>query len=206
MHIATKEQPTQIHIPSLFQPSSSAIPVIDPKLKHLGRVWINMKHVQHSTAVERWLCRHPHPPSLCMLHQSGRCNAGVKCNQTHVHSAHMTAVRETLLALPFNNCCYAHGDVASRREDFRAMVMRHVIELRKEGCQPIRVHPTWIAVTTYWDRFLKAERTSGKNQGDRVFRWLFARLSSPHYSPINVGLGNAADASPANRIGPSTKH
>eukprot|EP00667_Euglena_gracilis_P019433 EG_transcript_20831 len=175
------ETPSKIHIPHLFQPSSTSLPVIDPMLKHFGRVWINMKYVEHTGAVRRWICRDSHQPSLCMLFQRGRCSAGTKCNQAHVNVQHMEDVRHLLLSIPFSNCCFEHGDLASRREAFRVTVKRRPIELKRTG-QLIPVPANCIAVTAFWDRFIKAEKTKAAQDPDRVIRFPWQRVCRLHQS------------------------
>eukprot|EP00667_Euglena_gracilis_P003815 EG_transcript_3829 len=175
------ETTSKIHIPHLFQPSSTSLPVIDPMLKHFGRVWINMKYVEHTGAVRRWICRDSHQPSLCMLFQRGRCSAGTKCNQAHVNVQHMEDVRHLLLSIPFSNCCFEHGDLASRREAFRVTVKRHPIELKRMG-QLIPVPANCIAVTAFWDRFIKAEKTKASQDPERVIRFPWQRVCRLHQS------------------------
>eukprot|EP00669_Euglena_mutabilis_P003200 TRINITY_DN1413_c0_g1_i5.p1 TRINITY_DN1413_c0_g1~~TRINITY_DN1413_c0_g1_i5.p1 ORF type:complete len:155 (-),score=7.02 TRINITY_DN1413_c0_g1_i5:586-1002(-) len=73
-----------IQISSLFKPSLTSVPVIDPELKQLGRIWLDDKSLEPTAAVDRWRRRDPHPPSLCMLFQRPllRWAVATKCMPT----------------------------------------------------------------------------------------------------------------------------
>jgi len=147
-----------VHIPNLFKPSPSSIPVIDPQLKHLGRVAIPNQLVSPTAAIERWRRRDPHPPSLCMLFQLGRCHAGADCNQVHADPVYVDSIRRTLGALPHSTCCFGHGDVPSYRADFRKMLEERGVQLNLTGQPPILIPADRLAMTLYWDRILKSRR------------------------------------------------
>eukprot|EP00668_Euglena_longa_P015463 GGOE01019545.1.p1 GENE.GGOE01019545.1~~GGOE01019545.1.p1 ORF type:complete len:540 (-),score=57.79 GGOE01019545.1:314-1933(-) len=172
-------QASAIHVPSLFKPSPACVPVIDPELKHLGRVWLPTKHLEHTAGVERWVRRDAHPPSLCILFQDGRCNAGRQCNQIHADPAHIEAVRSAVRLLPRNNCCYAHGDVPSQREDFRRFLEEHGLELICPGAEPLPIPVEWVAMTMFWDRFLRTKRNQ-KGRPSGAFRFSAQRVCKLH--------------------------
>eukprot|EP00667_Euglena_gracilis_P005017 EG_transcript_5046 len=171
-----------LDLASLFQPRPTAIPVIVHELKQFGPLWIETKHIEHTRAVERWLLRQPNPPSMCLLRQRKRCHVGEACNQVHINPAHLLLIRQALSHVPCNTCCPKHGDLASLREDFHAMVQSHPIELRLDWTEPLPMPPERIAITRYWDRFLKAERVSKKKQPGRVFRFTPSRVCPLHQS------------------------
>eukprot|EP00667_Euglena_gracilis_P003853 EG_transcript_3867 len=146
--------PSGLNVPSLFQPSRTSIPVIDPKLKQFGRLWISMHRVEHTKAVERWISADPRQSSLCLLYSKGECNAGDKCNQLHVERAYTQAIRDYLTPLEISNCCFGHGDIASIRPDFQNLLRLHPLELVTDVGKCISVPSNCLAVTTFWDQHL----------------------------------------------------
>ena len=140
---------------SLFQPREGALPVIDPHLKHLGRFWIDCKKLVRTEGIARYQVNHPHPPSLCLLYQEGRCNAGSKCNQIHVKRSHMKNLRKALAAAPPSNCCLRHGDLASGRTDVRKLLEEHPLEIKLGRGASVRFPSHAVAITTYWDKYLR---------------------------------------------------
>eukprot|EP00906_Rhabdomonas_costata_P000853 RCo001176 len=99
---------TVLPVSSLFQPSSEAIPVLDPELKAYGRLWLPKAWVELTLGLGR--C-HPsikgdsHPSSLCLLYQAEKCQAGPHCHQIHVRREGMAAVRAALKVPVVQNCC-----------------------------------------------------------------------------------------------------
>eukprot|EP00667_Euglena_gracilis_P019234 EG_transcript_20578 len=141
---------------------------------------LDPQRVQPTKAIERWQARPSQAPFLCQMHCAGRCTAGEACNQVHADPTYVAAVRELLSQVPVANCCPSHGDLASLREDFQAMMLNHPLELRPGCIDPIPVPRECLAITKYWDRFLKAERVSKKKQQGRVFRFTTQRVCKAH--------------------------
>ena len=72
---------------NVLRPRVDAVPVLHPKIRHIGRVWLDEGSFQTTQGLHRWRSRDPasRPPSLCLRQQSGRCFAGERCNQMHLH-------------------------------------------------------------------------------------------------------------------------
>eukprot|EP00667_Euglena_gracilis_P006069 EG_transcript_6114 len=130
------------------------MPIVDPSLKDFGRLWIPLEQFECTKALRRFLGGAQIQPSLCMLHQKGHCNGGPKCNQAHVQLPFMRRIRQALQARPFNNCCVAHGDLASQRSDFQAMARQRPLRL-KLGNVLIALAPTVLAMTEYFDCYIQ---------------------------------------------------
>lgn len=115
-----------------------------------------MSVITHTSGVDRYHSNHPHSPSLCMLFQRGRCNAGQQCNQIHVDRPYAAAIRQLLHTTPLNNCCDEHGDIASQDSKFVAeFAHTPFVELRSEGYPSIRLSRTKIGRTEFWARVHK---------------------------------------------------
>eukprot|EP00668_Euglena_longa_P007077 GGOE01008450.1.p1 GENE.GGOE01008450.1~~GGOE01008450.1.p1 ORF type:complete len:578 (-),score=81.65 GGOE01008450.1:791-2452(-) len=98
-------------------------------------------------------------------------------------------VQQPVQVVPASNCCTTHGDIASKREDFQEMMKNHIVQLRRDGLEPIPINPSLLAITKYWDPFLKAERMSKKKQRDRVFRFTAQRVCKLHqFNRCNYGV------------------
>eukprot|EP00667_Euglena_gracilis_P030411 EG_transcript_41950 len=141
---------TTLAAATLLQAKPNCLPVVDPQFKQLGRVWLDPQRVQPTKALERWQARPAQAPFLCQLHGAGRCTAGEACNQVHADPTYIAAVRELLSQMPVVNCCPSHGDLASLREDFQAMMLNHPLELRPGCIDPIPVPRECLAITKYW--------------------------------------------------------
>lgn len=146
--------PTSIF--DLFQPRPEALPIIHPLFKSVGKLWVPLSVITHTSGVDRYHSNHPHSPSLCMLFQRGRCNAGQQCNQIHVDRPYASAIRQLLHTTPLNNCCDEHGDIASQDSKFVAeFAHTPFVELRCEGYPSIRLSRTKIGRTEFWARMHK---------------------------------------------------
>ena len=73
---------------NVLRPRVDAVPVLHPKIRHIGRVWLDEGRFFTTQGLHRWRSQDPdsRPPSLCLLQQSGRCFAGERCNQMHLHA------------------------------------------------------------------------------------------------------------------------
>eukprot|EP00667_Euglena_gracilis_P027044 EG_transcript_33086 len=151
-------QPTWSAV-QLFEPSPTAMPIIDAELKHYGRLWVPLGCVAPTKALARWQKGGKHQPALCAAYQAGQCPAGEACANAHVLAPFVAEVRRVLLERPFVNCCHEHGDLASKRADFQALLRRRRVEFRSEaGAIPIL--PAWLAVTAFFDSVAKEDPTS----------------------------------------------
>eukprot|EP00668_Euglena_longa_P010407 GGOE01012601.1.p1 GENE.GGOE01012601.1~~GGOE01012601.1.p1 ORF type:complete len:495 (-),score=83.86 GGOE01012601.1:2499-3953(-) len=139
---------------SLFRPRDCALPVIDPELKHLGRFWIDLRKIIKTYGLARYQTNHPHPPSLCLLYQEGRCNAGAKCNQIHVKRSHMKNLHKAIYAQQVTNCCVEHGDLGAGRQDIRTFLLEHQVEVKLQDGTIVPIPPNHIAITNHWERCL----------------------------------------------------
>eukprot|EP00669_Euglena_mutabilis_P013374 TRINITY_DN8284_c0_g1_i1.p1 TRINITY_DN8284_c0_g1~~TRINITY_DN8284_c0_g1_i1.p1 ORF type:complete len:191 (+),score=44.07 TRINITY_DN8284_c0_g1_i1:33-575(+) len=137
----------------VFQPTAVAMPVVDPLLKEYGRLWIPARHIEPTKALRRWLAGVPNQASLCILHQKGDCHGGNKCNQAHVRPEYVALVREALLSRSYINCCLQHGDLASRRIDFRSVIGKRGLEL-KAGTQVMPFPLECLAITAYFECYM----------------------------------------------------
>eukprot|EP00667_Euglena_gracilis_P017543 EG_transcript_18505 len=143
----------------LFQPSPDSVPVIDPALKPYGRLWVPLGCVAPTKALARWQKGGKHQPALCAAYQAGQCPAGEGCANAHVLVPFMTEVRRFLLERPFANCCHEHGDLASKRPDFQALLRRRRVEFCSEA-GTIPILPAWLAVTAFFDTAAKEDPAS----------------------------------------------
>lgn len=145
--------PAMPSIMDLYEPAANSMPVVDPSLKHFGRLWVPLRFVEPTKALRRWLSGIHQQPSLCLLHHTGQCNGGSKCNQAHINPTFMQEVRDALHTHPFSNCCLGHGDFASRRSDFQKMLKFRTVELKTHE-NAVNVLPEWLAVTAYFDCYM----------------------------------------------------
>eukprot|EP00668_Euglena_longa_P026767 GGOE01033479.1.p1 GENE.GGOE01033479.1~~GGOE01033479.1.p1 ORF type:complete len:556 (+),score=126.77 GGOE01033479.1:56-1669(+) len=143
----------------LFEPSPSSVPIIDSELKHYGRLWVPLTCVAPTKALARWLKGGKHQPALCAAYQFGQCLAGEGCAQAHVLVPFMTDVQRFLQERPFANCCFEHGDLASKRSDFQALLRRRRVELRTDA-GVISIMPASLAVTAFFDTLAKEDPSS----------------------------------------------
>eukprot|EP00906_Rhabdomonas_costata_P018858 RCo027478 len=151
----------QMDLAMLFQPQGSAIPVIDPELKALGRVWLPREWVQPSSGLTRYNEGHPYPPSLCLLFQADKCQAGVNCNQIHADRDQIAAMRDALRRANVSNCCGEHGDLPSARADFRALVQKlSLVVVSDDRTFSMKILPIHIAMTAYWSSLLESSQNS----------------------------------------------
>lgn len=145
-----------------LQPHPDAVPVIDPCLRHLGVLWVDLAEVEAT----RGLQRHQEDPggcrrlSVCQLHQTGRCQQAGRCNQLHVRRSHMVALRAILPRA--TDCCEHHrqlaaalappGPHAAAPRDRGPLHARHgsiVVRWGDRTCLPVPA-PDRILATAYW--------------------------------------------------------
>mmetsp|Transcript_114800 Transcript_114800/g.199672 ORF Transcript_114800/g.199672 Transcript_114800/m.199672 type:complete len:542 (-) Transcript_114800:788-2413(-) len=157
-------------IHKLFHPDAGAVPIIHPDFKALGRLWIPWQFVVRTSGLDRFLSNHPHAPSLCVLFQNGRCNSRDKCNQIHVEVSFAALISQALHVNAVSNCCRMHGDLgsASRKNDIFSTLKTNVIEIRMPDTSSLTVSTERIAVTFFWNRFVKEKRRVLFFSPDRV--------------------------------------
>eukprot|EP00667_Euglena_gracilis_P020312 EG_transcript_21990 len=137
----------------LFVPAEGCVPIIHPDFKNLGRIWVPVKFVIPTVGLQRFLTGGPRAPSLCMLHQRGRCQTRLRCNQIHVAIAFVNLVAHLLTLHSDHNCCRAHGDPASLGHPLFAEAAQIVIELHLPGAVAFPVPLERLARTAFWGRF-----------------------------------------------------
>jgi hypothetical protein len=139
----------------LLHPSPGAVPIIHPDFKVLGRLWVPLVFVMPTEGLLRFLAESAHPPSLCMLFQGRKCNFRRKCHQIHVDTQYMMTVTKSLAAVATQNCCRAHGDVASQGHPLFDQWRGTPLEYRVTGWPPVPLSLEWVAVTAFWVRLTK---------------------------------------------------
>eukprot|EP00669_Euglena_mutabilis_P005793 TRINITY_DN1739_c0_g1_i1.p2 TRINITY_DN1739_c0_g1~~TRINITY_DN1739_c0_g1_i1.p2 ORF type:complete len:283 (+),score=39.17 TRINITY_DN1739_c0_g1_i1:309-1157(+) len=112
--------------------------------------------------------QHPHPPSLCLLFQKGRCNSQTLCNQVHVDRNFAHAIHRSLLSGSLSNCCRLHGDIPSNNSPHMATLMDREVLVEREGLPPMEVPQERMCMTMYWTRVPKHKRRQLIVPADRV--------------------------------------
>eukprot|EP00906_Rhabdomonas_costata_P027981 RCo039715 len=158
---AVEVEPVVLNVPDLFQPREGSVPVIDPKMKAFGRVWLPQSWIYPSSGLARFRMGHPYPPSLCLLFQSDRCQAGLMCNQIHASRSHVSAIRAFLRSSKCTNCCLRHGDLPSARSDFRTLCHKlKVMVVSENNTLCVSFPSNMVAMTAFWAPMLEALETN----------------------------------------------
>eukprot|EP00668_Euglena_longa_P018993 GGOE01023669.1.p1 GENE.GGOE01023669.1~~GGOE01023669.1.p1 ORF type:complete len:543 (-),score=162.70 GGOE01023669.1:401-2029(-) len=145
-------------VAGLFAPSDDAVPIIHPEFKPMGRLWIALQWIYPTSGLNRFMEQHPHPPSLCMLFQRGRCNSHAACNQIHVDVRFAHAVAQALQNSTLSNCCKVHGDLPSNNSPNMVKLVDQEVLIERDPLPPLRVPHDCIAMTMFWTRVPKHKR------------------------------------------------
>lgn len=141
---------------SAITPRKKAVPVIDPRIRSFGKVWIDRSQLLQTRGLERVSRAHDRPISLCMLYQNARCIAGERCNQAHVIRSYAQELLHALLTVRKGEVCCAHhgGDPTHKspkiRRLFEHMKSQTILIVGQEAWKPLTLPATFVAMTTYW--------------------------------------------------------
>ena len=132
--------------------SADRVAALCPGLSQFGLLSLP----RHSLEPTAGLARHDRglrpPPSICMLHQKGRCCAGDRCNQLHVDGAVWDDINERVGGIALAMCCVKHGSVVGLLDNaaFRAFVENCQVGVRMPDKQVFFFPANRVAYTQYW--------------------------------------------------------
>lgn len=137
--------------------SEVTLAVIDP-CNRTGKISLPMTQIVETKGVSDYLryeqalqagarvppSQVPRDLSLCLLFQSSRCHAGVRCNQVHANPDFVAQLR--FQASTSNGCCAAHGDVHSIQFMKIAESQVIVIDQADETCYSLSAFARTVAL------------------------------------------------------------